>query len=573
MFELEVNSSASTMSNYSVYFLLQNNGLDLNCSVYSLTLGLLIYTDYYYQARLGNVTEFLPAYYATNCSIDELANQIKNQNLSAIDVLEWVDEFQRNPYNVADNGDSFVALLFTILALCVSCWMLMLMFLLLPKHKRKPVLTLLATLFYLVVLTAILSKITEVARDEYYADSLDMIKILGIVNERKAYSVSLIVSYFLTNLAILQQVVKLTAPRWKRANAYLGAALVVVFLVLSALEKSQVSDYFTYVYTERTVTFTAKSSFRLVILVWWCVALAYHTIWGTASSPFQVSYSKKLMPLVVLTLVMMMVHFVLSLLVVTEWRDQWLITSWITFIPHLLDMFLLTCSWEWYYSIRDLELKLELVGMLGRPISLDDVMGFSNTSPTKRASIRGRFQSFLDFFLIRSHQDPEPYTKDIPSTTTYSNSTALETPSPATQLASQDEEIDLGERIPMTELAIESVGNKTLHQTDNVHEITGRNNEGVDGNHDNDDDDDDEDDDYSYEVEYIDNDDMWNEDSDHIYANTTDTAGIPGVGHSGNAGISGSQVHNSDSSLAGQGELPSFRAHPGFHADDYWDDK
>lgn len=555
-FDMEYNSSTSSMSNYSVYFLLQNNGLDLNCSVYSLTLGLLTYNNYYDQSWLGNITDFLPAYYVTNCSIEELALQIKNQNLSALDVLEWLDDYRRNPYNVADNGDSFIALLFTTLGLCVSCWMLMLLFLLLPKHKRKPLLTLVATLFYLVVLTILVSKITEVARDEYYSDSLDMIKILGIVNKRQSYSVALVISHFLTNLAFVQLVVKMTRPRWKRPNTYLGLALIIGYLILSAVEQEQITDYFTYASTASSVTTSTKIAFRLLILLWFSAVLAYYSIWGTASSPRQVSYSKKLMPLALLTWFMVVAHFVLSMLAVTLWRDQWLVKSWVVFIPYLLDMFLLTCSWEWYYSIRDLELKLELVGMLGRPISLDDVMEFSNTNPTKRHTFRGRFESFKDFFLGGTPKDVDMYAKDMPSSATESTSTAMMTPTGTLSVARQEEEIDLGEGIPLIELPAENLGNE-------VHRITSAVN-----SRDDDENDDDDDESYSYEVEYLDDDEMWNDTNDHEGGNV----GNSQMHHEG-GNVGSSQVHHTDENLAGRDELPSFRAHPGFHADDYWDDK
>lgn len=546
LFDTETNSSASIMSNYSVYFLLQNNGLDLNCSVYSLTLGLIVYYNYYDYSSLGNITEFLPAYYVTNCSIKELKQQIKHQNLSAVDVLEWVDDFRRNPYNVSDNGDSFVALLFTILGLCVSCWMLMLLFLLLPKHKRKPLLTLIATFFYLVVLTVILSKITDVAREEYYSDSLDMIRILGIVNERHPYSVVLIISHFLTNLAVVQLVIKLTLPRWKRPNTYLGIAIIIGYLIFSIIEQVQLTDYFTYVSTASSATLSTKIAVRLLLIIWFSIALAYYTIWGTASNPRQVSYSKKLMPLAVLTWLMIATHFVLTMLMATLWRDKWLVTSWIAFIPYLLDMFTLTCSWEWYYSIRDLELKLELVGMLGRPISLDDVMEFSNSNPTKRDTFRGRFELLKDFFFGRTAKPVVPYGKDIPSLATGSDSTTdvTHTHTPSAAIQEEDEEIDLGDGIPMTELAVENLGNEVQTETNalltrSIYE------------------DDDDDENYSYEVEYLDDDEMWNDDDDA----------------DGNTGIADSSPHNNNGNLAGRDDLPSFRAHPGFHADDYWDDK
>lgn len=560
-----------TMSNYSVYFLLQSNGLDLNCSVYSLTLGTLNYSDYYSHQWLGNLSGFLPAYYVTNCSITDLQNQIKSLSQNVSDVLQWMDDFKRNPYNVADNGDSFVALLFMILGLCVSCWMLMLLFLLLPKHKRKPVLTQVATLLYLVVLTIILAKMTEEARRQYYADSLDMIKILGLVYERKKYSIALIISQFLTNLAFLQLVVKMSHLQWKRINCTVGICLIITYLVVSAVAQAEVIDYFTYVSSSKLVAPSLKVTAKLLIVIWFAISLAYHTIWGTASSPRQVSYSKKLLPLAFITWFMVGVHFVISLLTVSLWRETWLITSWMTFLPNLIEMYILTCTWEWFYSIRDLELRLELVGMLGRRISIDDVMSFSNAMLTQRETIRGRFAYIRDFFFGKAPKDLEPKTKDIPSSATYSTCTATHTLTPTLQSGENVQEVDLSEGLPLTDLGDVRLEQESVHsEQGNTHrgEVSGSqasDNIAINDDHE------DGDDHYSYEVEYVDDYDMWNMDDkndnmnsneNHSHNNCGNTRGVAQVG--------------SSRDLAGQGaneDLPPFRPHPGFNADDYWDDK
>lgn len=586
-----LNTTAPTMSNYSVYFLLQNNGLDLNCSVYLLTLGLLSFADLYTDDFTANITNFLPAYYVTNCLMEKLAQQILSLSLSASNVLHWVHDFKRNPYNVSDNGDSFVALLFTISGLCVSCWMLMLIFLLLPKYKRKPALTQVATLLYLVVLTALLARITEVARDEYYADLLDMIKILGIVNEQNSYQVAVLVLQALTACAFMHLVLKMTPLRWKRPNGSVGAVLIVAYIIVAAIAQSEVDDYSAYISSPALVCLTLQPVCKLLLLTWFSGSLLFYTVWGTASSPREVSYLRKLIPLAIVTWTMVATHFVLTLLSITHWRDTWLVTSWIIFLPYLLEMYLLTCTWEWFFSIRDLELRRELVGMLGRRISLEDVMNFSHPDHQRRA--RSRFASVRDFFWPK---ESECDVKDIPSVSSSSKTFSMHTPSGVTT-----QEVDLGD-IPLTEwrVANEERRNEGGERRNGGRE---RRNEGENGNvnrrrHDRDADDDDastngshqsrweasdntarteespnstkivgvstgantengrntniadSDSEYSYEVEYVDNSEIW--DTDH-------------------------QTRPADEGtsrdLAGQDEIPAFRPLPGFHADDYWDDK
>lgn len=555
----------AAMSNYSVYFLLQNNGLTSNCSVYSLTLGSLIYQDLDSGVWLSNSTSFLPAYYVTNCSLDDLTEQINNLNYSATDVLRWVSDFSRNPYNVSDNGDSFVALLFMILGLCVLCWMLMLMFWLLSKYKRKPVLTQIATLLYLVVLTIILARITEEARKQYYADSLDMTKVLGLVKERSSYGPALIVSQLLTWLAYLELVVKMSHLRWKRTNAIVGLILIVAYVVIYAVAQAEVVDYFVYLSTAGVLLPSLRAASKLLMLIWFGVALVYHTVWGTASTPRQVSYSRRLAPLAFITWAMVWIHFVISLLMVTLWRYNWLVSSWMTFLPFLLEMYVLTCTWEWYYSIRDLELRLELVGMLGRRISLDDVMSFSNQTLTKKETFRGRFAYVRDLFFGRkSSKDIDFDAKDMPSSTTYSL-TAAPTPtaSGTGQVADvemgRDLEFDLGEGFPLIDLNGEdplerdeqrqNTENRGQNARTNVNEHEDNHNNHKNNNNDSNDNSD-EDDDYSYEVEYVDDDAVWN-------------------------GTASGVQEGSSTGLAGQSrdELPPFRPHPGFSADDYWDEK
>ncbi|OBA23244.1 PalH-domain-containing protein [Metschnikowia bicuspidata var. bicuspidata NRRL YB-4993] len=391
------NSSAAFMSNYSVYFLQQNAHMDINCLVYSLTSGLLRTQDYFSGSWLDNITNFLPAYYVTNCSVLEFWDQIASQNVSLSDIELWLGEFRKNPYNEADNGDSFVALLFTLVGLCVLGWMLLLLFLLLPKHKQKPVLTQLAVLFYLVYLTVLFSQVARITEAEYYADLLDMVKILSTIADLQ-YAVLLLVQTLLTQLAYLQLFLKMTKNRWKLANCALVSVLIVACLVTGAFFVPVTEDSFSYVTLPATSLAIALLALDTVFMAWFAVCLGYYTARGPATPPKQVAYSKKLLLLAILTWSFVVIYIVQTLLLATLWREDWLTNAWISYVPDLLAMYILTASWEWLHSIRHLELRLELVDMLGRRISLEDVMDFSNDDKVRRTALRGRFASLLDFF-------------------------------------------------------------------------------------------------------------------------------------------------------------------------------
>lgn len=384
-----LDNYSSLLSNYLIYYLLNYDELHTNCSVY-----LLISGDIKMQlehsgkwVNYSNTSDFLPSYYVTNCLIPELHLAIDSITMDDHNIHEWLQEFKLNPYSVADNGDSFVALLFMLSGLCVLCWMLMLLFILLPNHKRKPILTQLATLLYLIVLTILLAKVTEAARSEYYRDLLDMIYTLLVINDKKRYPIVMVILQLLTSLAFVQLVMKMTKNPWKRVNAGVGLFFIIVYIIMCLINLAKSPDFIDSLVltTSRTRELIVMVS-RLAFIAWIGITLAYHTLKGTESSPRQVSYSRRLFPLACFTWSMLVLHFVITILIASLWEHQWLVFAWVTFLPYLLEMYVLTTAWEWFYSIRDLESRLELIGMLGRRISLDDVMSFSNHHRRERDS-------------------------------------------------------------------------------------------------------------------------------------------------------------------------------------------
>lgn len=568
------NVPTLTMSNYLLYFLLNNQGLDTNCSVYSLTLGSLRYQEYFTGRWLENITEgFLPAYYVTNCLMTDLQKQIAQLLFNQSDVERWLSDYYANPYNVSDNGDAFVALLFMILGLCVLCWMLILLFLLSPNHKRKPLMTQIATGVYSIVLTILLAQVTQASRKEYYKDSLDMIHILLLVNDRQKYPIALIILQFLTCLAFFQLVVKMTKQRFKFYNGLIGACLIIMYIIVDSVDLAMADNYYdrmAHKQDEFRAIFTMV--LKVLFIVWISVTLGYHTVRGTASSPRQVSYSRRLLPLAIFTWFMIGLHVITTILIASLWENKWLVTSWITFLPYLLEMYILTTAWEWFYSIRDLELRLELIGMLGRKISLDDVMTFSNAYFSKPASFISAV-TWLWNMLTCKVAPVAGDTKDVAnSMLSESSSTAVNRTPPVTLNTTRDRELDLGEanvgqRRDM--LYFDNVGD----ERDSINNSNNRDNDS----------DDDDDDEGGYEVEYIDDDEAWERAGGDGIRHRTDTNDILGEPQEGPS----SAYHNVANDILGtqfddtheqhdmndDTSLPPFQPLPGFSRDDYWDEK
>lgn len=523
------------MSNYSAYFLSQNTGLHTNCSVYFLTSGWLQNQDLDTKVWGTNSSELLPAYYVTNCLIPDLISQIQEQNLSSTDLLTWLSDYRQNPYNVSDNGDSFVALLYTLSALCVLCWMLMFLFLLLPKNKRKPLLTQGATLLYSMVLTIILARLTDVARLEYYLDSLDISRILEELNSVKRYPIAVMILQFLTNLALAQLVVELTKLRWKRISAVFGILVILAHLAVSSagVHNLRISTAF-LTYPESPVL-VAAMVLKLIINLWLVATLAYYTLSGSGS-PRHVCYSRQLIPMACFAWTIVVAHLVVSILPSTLWRSQWLVYSWLQFIPLLLEMFILTVVWEWVYSIQHIEKRMERTGMLGRKVSLDDVISFNDARPTRRTILRSRFSSFKDTVFGQPRTQPSHSASPLSRTLAgghSSNSTV---------------EIDLGDA-----------------QESSHFDIT------EDPDHD----------EMDYEVHYMDE-DVWDTDGDEQPARTPLDEGASASQNIHQptlaaphdvASTTVNMAEGTPSAAHPNSDLPPFRPLPGFSRDDYWDEK
>ncbi|KAF5208881.1 hypothetical protein E0198_004785 [Clavispora lusitaniae] len=182
-----VNSTMFTMSNYSVYFLMEQNTLQ----------------DYFSHQYNNSGRDFVPGPLLTpptrlpDSGGPHPEPERVGRRRAPVDA-----RLQKQPLqHLRQRRLASYPLLYMIPS--QPCWMSSPVCKVAACHKRKPLLTHLATVMYSVVLTIILAQITAVSRDEYYSDTLDMIKILNIVNDKRKYPTAITISQLLTNLALV----------------------------------------------------------------------------------------------------------------------------------------------------------------------------------------------------------------------------------------------------------------------------------------------------------------------------------------------------------------------------------
>ncbi|KAI5964771.1 uncharacterized protein KGF55_001841 [Candida pseudojiufengensis] len=386
---LHVPPLDSNMGNNSLIYL-QNNNISINCSVYSLTNGTIKLLDHYNQTwnNATNLHEFLPAYYITNCSIPKLINLVLEQEYDNNNLTKKNTNFDQSPYNQRDNGDTFVAILFTLCGSCVSCWMLSLLLYLTPKHKRKPWLTQFTTIFYSIVTSILLNILTKSSEQEYYNDNLDIIKLHQKLYNSNVYKILMVLTQVLTMSSWFQIIQKLIKSKFKIYTSLLNFFFMGLYLA--------VFTYYQVIYntlpfihqqypdlTDYNRWNIVRAITRLIVVFWFLGIITYYTIF--IKNPRKICYNRKLFPLALFVWFLFLLDIVLTILNVSLFIDKWLVRTWLILIPYLIEIILLTVIWEWIYNIWILEKRYELMNVLGRRISYEDVVSFKN-SPNKSKS-------------------------------------------------------------------------------------------------------------------------------------------------------------------------------------------
>lgn len=381
-----------------------------NCSVYSLAGGSIRFQDYYNGSWLQNYTSgFLPAYFTTNCSMESLQVVLSEYFERPKSWEAWANGVSP-PFSQRDNGDAFVALLFTLSGVTVSLWMLTLLLYLLPRHKRKPLLTQLTTVFTSVVSTVLLTQVTELARHEYYSDMLDIFVFRRVIFETYAYRVCNVISTLLVHLSHLQIVMFITRLWFKYVMTLVGGVLVLVYTVIHGVFEIGYDDADSVVdgpnYSELPSAFAWRVSLvciHSVLQAWLMVAVFQYTF--LEKNPLKTSYAAPTVGLGVSTWALMLVIFVLTVLSVTTFRSQWWVRLWLDQLSTLLDVALLTIAWEWIYNICLLEKKHEITDVLGRRMSSDNVASILGTQSRKWWTLPRPVWSNTPKWLSSSHSD------------------------------------------------------------------------------------------------------------------------------------------------------------------------
>lgn len=531
------------MSNNSIFFL-QKDGLDTNCSVYSLTSGSIQIQDLSNGSWSRNITDtLLPAYYVTNCSISNVIERINNLLVSG-SKSDWEKSYKCSIYNSSDNGDTFVALLFTISGSCISGWMLSLIFFLSPKIKRKPILTQLATIFYTIVTTILLTHITDISTSQYYHDTLNITKLYEGIYGTTDYHVTIVISQLLTMLAVFQIVVtKLTSSRVKWHSGVIGTLIICAYTSILIAYEAGFNNIRMIEDNEirYEITFNGlmilRIALKIVFIIWFAFFLFYYT---TSLKNPRICYTKRLIPLALFIWFIFGLHLVLSILSISLFKNNWLVNTWLNLIPNLLEIYLLTLVWEWISSVKFIEKRYELMGVLGRRISIDDVVSFrddndQSQSQNKNQSLKSFFKYVLNVALgkrnslaaptIRSYLDKDTELQIILSGSTNSSNS---------------------KQITDTTLFNTATNANTNYNAGNVPQSNQTDDQSIQS----------EDTTQSYEIEYVDNYDIWD-----------DSEQPPQEGPS-------SQVQPQPHHSTDHDPLPPpFVPHPGFSHDDYYPDE
>ncbi|CAH2354148.1 hypothetical protein CLIB1423_14S03180 [[Candida] railenensis] len=361
-----------------------------NCSIYSLSMGHVV-IDWYNGTTSQNLSlGFLPAYYITNCSVDSLLQFMNSSNFTSI-LNDYAPLASLN-----DSGSSFIAILFTASGTCVSSWMLCLLLYLSPKYKRKPISSQVATLFYSIVCTIFLSKVTAAASNQYYSDFLDVLDLHDKVYRHAAYRATIIISQILTLIAFFQINYHMTKGRYRWVSLGSGGLLMVVYIICFIVFQTKHNDNFrSYVTHDNNRWDLTCVIFKILTMCWVAGTLIYYTV--IVKNPVKISYSRRVLGLSVLTWILFLLHIILELLIITLFDNNSLVKFWMTFLPLIIEIFLLTIIWEWIYNIAMLDKREEMSGVLGRRMSMDDVTSINSNIKSSRNldSIRGKYKLHL----------------------------------------------------------------------------------------------------------------------------------------------------------------------------------
>lgn len=359
------------------------NGTDFSCSLYALGQGDLAVQGSDIDGVHNMSSDSFPLYYITNCTQEVIRYYLDQVETKTNNGGNGYDDSMND---FIDNGDAFVALIFTIGGACMACWMLCVFLVLSPGHKRKPIMTQISTVFNTVVLTILLAKVTSTTRENYYLDQIKVDQVHNVFYDNLTFRVTNVFSEALILAAFLQVIRKIVPRRYKNmilvgslilAGTYIGCGIVC------EVEYRRTVDLLEY--SKANSNYTAwhqlKNSLKLTYVFWVALLLLNYTC--AIKSPRKYSHSKKLFPLAIFIWFLFAGHLVICILIVGVVQHDWQNRSWLSVFPNIIEIGILSLVWEWIYDIRSLERRSELMGVLGRRISFEDVTIFQSNPRDK----------------------------------------------------------------------------------------------------------------------------------------------------------------------------------------------
>lgn len=353
------------------------NGTTVNCSLYALTEGFLSFTgNEFISDKASQIDDKFPVYYITNCSQDAIQEYLKYGLSSENSTQSWDPK-----YGFVNDGDAFVALIFTIGGTCITCWMLCVFLLLSPSHKRKPIMTQISTVFNTIVLTILMTKVTDAARVNYYSDTINVVNIHNVFYANLTFRVTNVLSEALILVSFLQIIRKIIQRKFKFLVTVISIILVIGYVVSGIVcEVSYRTTIDELAFGEPSHIYIAwhqaRNALKLVYNFWIALLLLNYTL--IIKSPRKYSHNKKLFPLAIFIWILFAIHLACCILMVGVFQNNWQNRSWLSIFPNIIEIGILSLVWEWIYDIRSLERRFELLGVLGRRISLEDVISFNS---------------------------------------------------------------------------------------------------------------------------------------------------------------------------------------------------
>lgn len=394
-----------------------------NCSVYSLVAGSIEFEFDSNRSWSQNfLEEYLPAFYITNCSVGTILEEYLAQEAYLIDSFT-IDSIWESIFSLESrrtDGNHYVAVLFTTAGICVAYWMLMLLMYISPRQRKKPLTTQAATILSAVLSTIIFKYKTDACEEGYRNNRLDLVAVHAAAYFQTWYKVIEFICEVLIYIAWFVLVSYIMRSNWQRVSQGIGVVLICIYLgiylyfLVTFYKIELLLDDEVFLSYQRWII--GVKVIEILLYAWLAIAVMWFTL--GRHNP-RISYSSSLMYLGIFTWIVIACGVVFSILV-TLFCTEWAIKSWLILFPNLVKVGLLTLLWDWIDCVEILERKSEMLGVLGRRISVSDANSFLSSKHRSRTGRGASLLANLKRIFIRKKSKEKASDSDHEGTFNYS---------------------------------------------------------------------------------------------------------------------------------------------------------